>query len=114
MAFRVGQRVVCVNDKFSGQWRIVATTPKLRSVYEIREVLNWHFKEGTAPALRLVEIVNPEINWSDAPQDEPAFAIWRFRPVVEGKTDAGMAILEQIRRDVTNKELRPICHDEQV
>jgi hypothetical protein len=36
----------------------------------------------------------------------------RFRPVIS--TDTGMAILEQIRRDVTNKELRPIFQDEQI
>jgi hypothetical protein len=48
---------------------------------------------------------------ADAEGDYGFFAD-RFRPVVS--TSTGFETLEQIRRDVTNKILRPIFEDEQV
>lgn len=94
MAFRVGQKVVCVDDRppdFDSR-RLI----ELGEVYEISEV----FETG----LSLIEVSpHPAALW---------FRKTRFRPIVS--TDTGMAVLEQIRRDVTNKILRPIFEDEQV
>lgn len=105
MAFRVGQKVVTV----AAPWHSLGSAcpwlaPDLNAVLTVRSIVPWD--NGRGYSLRFNEIKNKFINGF-----EPAFSAVYFRPVQT--TDTGMAILEQIRRDVTNKELHPICHDEQ-
>jgi hypothetical protein len=90
MAFRVGQKVVCVDDHDTYH-------VKAGSIYEVEGVRGIY--------LVLVGIADR------GPGRDPGMFKTRFRPVQS--TDTGMAILEQIRRDVTNKILRPIFEDEQ-
>lgn len=89
MAFRVGQKVVCVDNS---QWGHRLT---LNVVYTI-SALGTPWDDGLYVGLEETPGKH-ELQWRAR----------RFRPVVA----TGMAILEQIRRDVTDKELRPIWED---
>lgn len=91
MAFRVGQKCVCINaNRAANPWH--RANPLVKGhIYVVRELLG--------------------IGCMDIDGSGRAWECERFRPLVS--TTTGMAILEQIRRDVTNKELRPICIDEQ-
>lgn len=95
--FRVGQKVVCVDDCFPSTHLAL---PVRGAVYTVREIVPDWFPGRTA--LRLEEIINPETPWSDLTMSEVAFNARRFRPLVEKKTDTGMSILTQILRDVEN------------
>lgn len=83
MTFYVGQKVVCVDDKNRTVFR-PGTEEFITcgSVYVIR----WLGFLDREPVLRLEGVVRPSYaripEWSDYP-----FAIDRFRPVVERKTD---------------------------
>lgn len=84
MTFRVGQKVVCVDDYSAVALRWGAACPKIGMVYTIREFDD----RGSKLALRLVEIVNaPAKHRNIAEPIEPAFAVISFRPIVERKTD---------------------------
>ena len=79
MSFHVGQRVVCVNDRFSSdkRWRLtVRTFPILNTVYTIREI----HVEAPLIGFCFYEIVNPCTSFA-AGYSEPAFNSWNFRPV---------------------------------
>lgn len=94
MNFRIGQKVVCID----GDWilREGTVAPREGETYTVRDKLF----EGTCPSLRFVEIVNQPISYSNTPGPiEPAFDAECFRPVVERKTDTGMAILTKILTD---------------
>lgn len=79
MSFRVGQQVVCVNDKFSDDkyWRrMVREFPKLRSVYTVREIRD----AGGLVGFCFYEFQNPIALFSGG-YFEPAFNVKNFRPV---------------------------------
>jgi hypothetical protein len=79
MSFRVGQQVVCVNDKFSDDkyWRrTVLEFPKLRSVYTVREICD----AGDLVGFCFHEIKNPIVLFTGG-YFEPAFNVKNFRPV---------------------------------
>ena len=79
MSFRVGQQVVCVNDKFSDDkyWRrTVLAFPKLRSVYTVREIRD----AGDLVGFCFCEIKNPIALFTGG-YFEPAFNVKNFRPV---------------------------------
>lgn len=97
MAFRVGQKVVCVD---SSQWE---HRLRLNAVYTISALgVPW----DDDLYLGLEETPNlstgNELHWRAC----------RFRPVIERKTS--IEVFEQIRRDVTSKTALPIREDEQV
>ena len=88
MTFRVGQKVVCVDDDWSRhpEWGRLQQRPVLNGIYTVRSVSpHWH--EGGGTGLLLVEVRNPEIDWSDGDTCECRFPSRRFRPIVERKTD---------------------------
>jgi hypothetical protein len=89
MAFRVGQKVVCVDDDFAdleaytdSDDLITLAAPSKGTVYTIRS-----FKDDDA--VRLVELLNP-ICQGFTGLEEPSFYLFRFRPVTEHKTDISM------------------------
>lgn len=83
MTLRIGQKVCCVKD-FGGVNSYGITAPALGMVYTIREFEN----RGTEPSLRLVEIVNEPMRWSNVTGlVECGFATRHFRPVVEKKAE---------------------------
>ncbi len=80
--FQVGQRVVCINDRFHGHKRNGFALPKQGQVYTIRRLVS----RGYGVGLLLNEIQNPERQFIND-YGEPGFLAHRFRPVVERKTD---------------------------
>lgn len=89
MNFRVGQKVVCVEDQYPSSWKYwnEFNKPVKGVVYTVRTAGVWLFHAGPAFSLRLVEIINPESEWTDGDVSEMAFNAMRFRPVVSRKTD---------------------------
>lgn len=75
MAFRVGQKVVCVNDAENvGPW-LEAAQPVLNAVYTVAAP-PYVDDEGDL-IVEIVELMNPY----------GGYLVGRFRPVVERKTD---------------------------
>lgn len=99
MAFRVGQKVVCVNvTGHFGTWHPVGDLGALtlNAIYTVKSV--GIYRE--CPTVWLEEIVR-EIRMVDF--GEPGYSILRFRPLIEKSTDAGMAILREILDRETDK-----------
>lgn len=106
MAFRVGMKVECVSYT-----HIPEAPGDVLTVGGIYTVSNVFIEEDEN--CEMVEML--ELAELDQPGDDiwmPGYCSIDFRPVVS--TDTGMAVLEGIRRDVSNKILRPIFEDEQV
>jgi len=82
--FKVGQKMVCVSQ--GADWPNFPSVnfPKIGEVYTIRDI-GPSYKHGGA-ALRLLEIRNRKFNIG-----EPNFYVFRFRPVMERKTDISFA-----------------------
>jgi hypothetical protein len=85
--FRVGQKVVCVDDTWKSPfWNEVTYKPTEGVIYEVRRVIPGWWPCG-ATGILLVELVNPERKWVGDPiKSECPFWIERFRPIVERKT----------------------------
>lgn len=102
MAFYRGQKVVCVNDVYRHHsWHLVRNRPVQGAVYIIREIASGWFDDGE-DGLRLEEVKNEPRRWHGGDVSEVAFALFRFRPVVERKTDIGFA--HEILRKVTRRQ----------
>ncbi|WP_199086030.1 hypothetical protein [Bosea sp. ASV33] len=111
MAFYAGQKVVCVGGsesrlpdqarKFWAHWRRQwgVAAPSKGSVYTIRETRNR--KDGTQ-GVRLIEIVNPVCEWSDAPPQEPWDHAEDFRPLLDRPTD--ISVFERLLSPVKQAE----------
>lgn len=93
MFFDIGQRVICIGggpsrfsveywESWRQQWGL--TFPCRGRPYSVRKTRI--AKDGTQ-RIRLVEIVNPEVQFSDAPNQEPWWQSVSFRPVVKRETD---------------------------
>ena len=83
---RVGQKVVCID---AAPPRHAAAQLPLRlvegSVYTIREI---HTEPNIdVYGVRLNELLNPSIIWSDGDEKEWSYQSERFRPLVETETD---------------------------
>ena len=81
MAFRVGQKVVCISAE--GFIDLGEIFPVVREIYTIREIKDYH--DGIC-GLRLAEIVNKPKFYRGG-VTECWFASNRFRPLVERTTD---------------------------
>lgn len=87
--FVVGEKVVCV--RLGGRGYGCEVKPVVGGVYTVRELISLN---GEAQ-IRLVEIVNDVLHYKEG-RIEAAWAAYRFRPLVERKTEAGMAVLRSI------------------
>lgn len=86
-SFRVGQKVVCVDDEFHGDFFDVPCLPVKGLVYTIRSIEVMTGSDGEqSPIIRLVEVINPAMPWTIG-DVEIGFVPRRFRPVVERKTN---------------------------
>lgn len=112
MNFRVGQKVVCVNDNngpgvgsICRGHRVVSMTCKLENgvIYTVRS-LGTCWQDGS-PGIRLHEIARPIASITG---EELCFFAHRFRPVIEKSTDTGMAVLREILDRETVKDATPI------
>src|SRR3954447_2986060 len=85
----VGQKVVCVDDKFPPEiLQFYTALPKKDSVYVIRQVqigVSWKMEEGEI-CLYLIGLHNPKS--ATAPFRERGFNAERFRPLDEIKDHA--------------------------
>lgn len=94
MNFRIGQKVVCVKR---GQWSVVLygeTVPEFGKIYTVRG-FDPYLDAGGSAGIFLEEIVNPPHQYRNA-YGEASFCVTKFRPVIERKTEVGMAILREI------------------
>ena len=82
MTFRVWQKVVCIsqNPKWGEFPNVIF--PQIDAVYTIRDIGPSYHSKCKGLAVRLLEIRN-----SDTDMGEPNFFAFRFRPLVERKTD---------------------------
>ena len=93
MTFRIGQKVVCVDD--SGHPSFAPVEVKKGCIYTISWVgMHTHPAAGKIECLRLVEVARRAC--AIDPDGNMPFRATRFRPVVERKTETGMAILREI------------------
>jgi hypothetical protein len=99
MTFRVGQKVVCVDDRHSGEWS--AQWVKIGSVYTVAAVgvephlPTAHLRGIEYITIRLVGVMKPG-----------SFASVRFRPIVERRTDISFA--HEILRKATKPARTPL------
>jgi hypothetical protein len=87
---RVGQKIVCIDG--APVRNDCAEVMPLRlvegQIYTVRELHTEPHIHGYG--VRLVELPNPSIVWSDGTEKEWSYQSERFRPIVEGETEAGM------------------------
>ena len=83
--FRVGEKVVCVDA--DENWFLTQD-----AIYTIVGILPGNFRQ--CDGLHLAEIAHPS---------GLAFYASRFRPIVERKTDTGMAILQKLLQPKTEE-----------
>jgi hypothetical protein len=98
MDFYIGQRVVCISDRFSDEpsWRAaVCTFPKLGSVYTIRDICHRVDLVGL-----LLEEIWHEPAWFCVGFVEPAFNIKHFRPLRKTNVDIFKKMLEPAPNDL--------------
>lgn len=106
MTFHVGQKVVCVGmgPKYRGN-PILRDSPyngiKIGGVYTIRSLNVWSL---SLTIVCLHEVDNSHLIGVGGGTIEPGWDIRGFRPLIERKTDSGVAILKKIARDVTERK----------
>jgi hypothetical protein len=81
--FKVGQKVVCIDDAppstVNGSDYLVCR-PVRGEVYTVREI---HIEDGIPGyGVRLEELLNPSVIWSDNTEAEWSFSSTRFRPLL--------------------------------
>lgn len=99
--FRIGQKVVCVNEEPIAGQRGSKWDAKLKAgaVYVIRWAGTYQNNVfGPSKCVRLQGIVR------DYADGDTPYCASRFRPVVEKSTDTGMAILKEILERETARD----------
>lgn len=98
MIFRIGQKVVCVNDKNSnlyGKQELVAG-----AIYTVRWVGEYyHPRHGIKPSVRVAGIVRDATDQGFPEHSDVPFGAHRFRPLDERKTD--ISIFQRMLDDCT-------------
>lgn len=98
-AFRIGQKVVCVDDAGWANYANSKNRPYRGCTYTVASI------DGEYIGL---EEVFP---WQDG-RDSSSYLASRFRPVVERKTETGMAILREILDRESHHDRAPaLNHD---
>ena len=101
--FHIGQRIICVDDRFVGENRVFDPTftarcpnlPVKGRVYTVRGFVVPYAWYPDMPGLLLEEIINPLCPYFEG-TFEPSFFPSHFRPLTERNTDISvfMAMLE--------------------
>ncbi len=91
---KVGQEVICINDKFAPvQIEIIPNRPLENKMYTIRDI----FTTRNGRAVHLEQLNNPLLSHpSGMGQFEPSFAIDRFRPIVSDDVEISVEQEEEI------------------
>lgn len=90
MAIEVGQKVVCIEDKYRDpNWGCVGILPQKGATYTVRAIYmhKWPNDGPPSPCLLLSEIKNPVYDWKVGGIFEHGFPIERFRPVVDPRVE---------------------------
>ena len=105
MKFKVGQKVVCIddnfdtsNDDFNNTFR---NLPKKDQVYTIREY--------DSPAVKLEEISNPLVPIDLAGEviyEEPGFHEKRFAPLLSVDSDMYLSMEEHVKKQVEKEHFK--------
>lgn len=104
MIFKIGQKVVYVGGGWkSGNAIAGATGPKVGGIYTIRGFVDVWIPFCGCPGIVTEECVNAPVLWCGA-LVEPALAASSFRPLIERKTDTGMAILRKVADDAAKRK----------
>lgn len=102
MAFRIGQKVVCIDQKNSSLSDVRHSLALQEgNIYTIRAVGLIH---GRDPAKNPCVLIEERARQDGADEDCPIWAS-RFRPLIEKYTASGMAILREIidRENINDK-----------
>ena len=102
MVFHVGQKVVCVSDRFAenSHWRkVVRTFPKLHSIYTIREICDGYGSQQGLVGFCFYEIVNPTALFGRDYEEEPAYNSENFRPIRKTSIEAFEKLLSPVDRN---------------
>jgi hypothetical protein len=94
MDFHIGQRVVCVSDRFSSEpvWRAaVHTFPQIGRIYTIRDICHRVDLVGL-----LLEEIWHEPAWFCVGFVEPAFNVKHFRPLRKSDISIFKKMLEPV------------------
>jgi len=101
--FHIGQKVVLVDDSWhQPNWHLIPNKPIKGEVYTIRAMYMADRSEGHMLSFLLEEIQNPPVQWHTG-KDEGSFPSYRFRPLVEKKTD--ISTLIALLNPVNHKKL---------
>jgi hypothetical protein len=92
--FHIGQRVICVDDKFVGENGVFDRTftercphlPLKGRIYTVRAFSVPYAGYPGTPGMLLKEIINPPCPYVEG-RFEPSFFPSHFRPLAERKTD---------------------------
>ena len=98
--WRVGMKVVCVDDSLLLPVVGRSALPKRGGVYTIRSIFKDPFWGNLA--LHLFEVRNPVCRWDPQPF-ESGFGAHRFRPVINPEAD--LSEFEAILRGVEKREV---------
>lgn len=81
--FRIGQKIVCIDGSAVRPDCAVGTPQRLivGAVYTVRSIQTESHIDGYG--VRLEEIINPSMIWSDGDEREWSYDRRRFRPVVD-------------------------------
>lgn len=103
MSFRVGQKVVCVDDtSVEGSRWFPGSQPKKGVVHTVREV-GRTVRGFVGLQLQEIKLQAAFGFYSHQRQEDAFYRADRFRPVIERKTETGMAVLRKIASDITTK-----------
>lgn len=82
--FHIGQKVVCIDDTPPSTQNGADYLPcrvQYGQIYTVREI---HTEAGIPGyGIRLEEVLNPSVIWSDGTEAEWSFSSTRFRPLVD-------------------------------
>lgn len=89
--FKLGQKVVCIDDApMRNNCGDVLPLRLIKGqIYTVRAVHTEPHIQGYG--VRLVELLNPSVVWSDGTEYEWSYQSERFRPVVDTETEAVLA-----------------------
>lgn len=112
MSFHIGQKVVCVRNTPVGQELRYATGRRsnkiqIGQVYTVREIDTRAMHLHGVATVRLVEVIN-DTRMTSVGEWEPGYPASCFRPVVERKTETGMAILREILDRESHQDKPPV------
>lgn len=102
MSFHVGQKVVCVDARRN--WGHDDFPLKKNSVYTVSGMCSYREAQDSIFGSK----VTPRLCLAEIPEKTYGFHVSRFRPVIERKTETGMAILREIIDRESHQDKPPV------